>query len=183
MLSATLWSARAHAVSAVRLEYSKFNNDLEIITKNENQTAEIKHEARFLTNKHKELENALTIFWNDILLRINKTSETIQRINTDLFVVVELLTLLENFIQSLRIKFDVYEEEAKKLVKGDNYRDYNKRTKRISTKLSFFESTSDNVVLEEKDKFRVEVYIPIIDQLCTELIRRSKEYKIIFDRF
>lgn len=45
----------------------------------------------------KELEVAFsTIFWNDIVCRINDTSEIIQ--STDLALVVELLTSLEKYI-------------------------------------------------------------------------------------
>jgi len=83
----------------LREKYNEIENVLEIIINDEKQSMETSHKAMCWSNKMKELEIAfLTIFWNNILCRINSTSEIIQRQSTDLSLVVELLTSLEKFI-------------------------------------------------------------------------------------
>ena len=121
--------------------------------------------------------------WNDILSRINDVSKIIQTESIDLSTVVDLLNSLKEYIQSLRSKFDYYNEAAKELTKCGNYRDNNKRIRKVSTKLTFFYSSTENMIFQGKDKFKIEVFMPIIDKLLMELERRSTEYTTIFARF
>ena len=45
------------------------------------------------------------------------------------------------------------------------------------------DSSTENMIFQGKDKFKIEVFLPIIDKLLMELERRSTEYTTIFARF
>ena len=55
----------------------------------------------------------LTILWNDILERVNKTSKVLQSKDVDILVAMNLLTSLKTYLQEIRDKFSEYEEKAK----------------------------------------------------------------------
>ena len=55
---------------------------------------------------------SLTILWNDILERVNKTSKVLQSEDMNILVSMNLLETLKTYLQEIRDKFSEYELKA-----------------------------------------------------------------------
>lgn len=180
-LCGTRWSERADAAQAMKENYSKIQKALELLSVDMKQDADARHQALCLMNKMQEFEIAfLTVFWNDVLSRMNKISKLLQKEDADLALVVNLLTSLQAFIQTTRSKFEDYEKEAMILIGCSTpiYKESNKRVKKPNLK-----NSTDDVVLTARDKLKTEVFLVAVDKLSSELARRSAQYKALFERF
>jgi hypothetical protein len=70
-----------------------------------------------LANKIEKYEfSILSIVWNTILDKFNATNKNLQKETAELSRVVGLYEGLVAFVNSLRSEYDVFEEEAKKVV-------------------------------------------------------------------
>ncbi|KAJ8677000.1 hypothetical protein QAD02_012787 [Eretmocerus hayati] len=163
----TRWSSRTDSVLSVNQGYKGYQSALaELSSSND--------EAIGLSESLNELETGvLLVFWNDILVQVNKTSMKLQSYNADLNSSIILLKSLGEFIESLRGKFEFYESRGKELTGSDEYHFVNKRRKEPNVRLgSLGQNQAPHVNLTSSDKFRVELYIPIIDSLETSLRQR-----------
>ena len=62
-----------------------------------------------MSKKMENLETIfLTILWNDILERVNKTSKVLQSKDVDILVAMNLLESLKTYLQEIRDKFSDY---------------------------------------------------------------------------
>ncbi|KAL7293229.1 hypothetical protein TKK_0013369 [Trichogramma kaykai] len=118
MLSNTRWSARFDAISALYASYENIFTALDYIHEEKTLTKDTQSEARSLLKKMKKFESVfMIVVWYDILLRINDTSKSLQKENTDLHVVVSLLKSLELYLLNLREKFEDYWTKANNFIK------------------------------------------------------------------
>lgn len=102
-LSATRWSARDDACHSLSKHWNNIIYALYKISNNINEKPSIKSEAVGLLKKINCLETVfMTIFWTNILERVNKTSKKLQSVDIDLITVVELYQSLIHYIESLR---------------------------------------------------------------------------------
>ena len=183
-LSDTRWSARADAVNALAVGYDKICEALESIVTDERQTMESRNEARNLKKTMTKLETVLILlFWNDILTRFNEVSKNLQKIDISLSTVIRLFTSLKGYVNDLRDQFGKYETIAKSKVHEGDYFDNVTRPKERSSRLSFFEGKSKDIIHRGADKFRIETFIPIIDAIITELNKREQAYHDIDNKF
>uniref|UniRef100_A0A1B6H2Z2 Uncharacterized protein n=1 Tax=Cuerna arida TaxID=1464854 RepID=A0A1B6H2Z2_9HEMI len=61
----------------------------------------------------KKMETKLyTVFWNDILGQVSKTSETLQKPRLDINTAASSLSSLKSIIESKRDSYEEYEERA-----------------------------------------------------------------------
>jgi hypothetical protein len=71
-----------------------------------------------------ELETTfLTVFWNDILIRINSVSKVPQKQNMNLSVAVKLIKSLMMYVSEKRDCFEEYESREKEKSHIDDYQD------------------------------------------------------------
>ena len=183
-LSETRWSAHAQATKALCRNYANIQDSLKSIADNTNQNPAVRKEALTLHKKMDKLEIAfLCNMWNCILQRFMTTSEALQAVNLDLCNAVDMVRSLRGYVAGLHDNFDVFEAEAKKmsptvstLYKGDTQRT-------ITRKKQVDESTTAEVVLTSRDKFRVTVFKAIMDRLNTELKTRYESYETINNTF
>lgn len=186
-LSDTRWSARADAVFALNNGYKPIKTALETLITAENESEETKTRATGLKKNMERLETVfLTIFWNDVLMRLNKTNKMLQKTTLTLSVAVKMLKSLTLYISEKRNKFDWYEKRANEIAPNSVYKDINKRIKKRSTRLTYFDNTDTpdpDVILEGSEKFKIETFLPVIDTLLNNLTKRSKAYENIFEIF
>jgi hypothetical protein len=119
----------------------------------------------------KTLEMAvLCVVWDSVLERFNATSKTLQKVNIDLATCVSLYESLHSFISSIRTEeaYTSYEDKAKLLVEDSNYRAEHARARKTKV--------DSEVQLSPRERFRTSTYLPILDSLLTELIRRTEVY-------
>ena len=91
-LSDTRWSAHFDAVTALHGGFEKSQDALDALAVDADQEWNTRREAEGLSKKMEKLETIfLTIFWNDILERVNKTSNILQSKDVDILVAIDLL--------------------------------------------------------------------------------------------
>ncbi|EFN63408.1 Zinc finger MYM-type protein 1, partial [Camponotus floridanus] len=102
-LSDTRWSARADAVFALNNGYEPIKTALESLITAENESEETKTRATGFKKNMEKLETVfLTIFWNDVLIRLNKTNKMLQKTTLTLSVAVKMLKSLTLYISEKR---------------------------------------------------------------------------------
>lgn len=125
-----------------------------------------------------------THVWNDILTRINKVSKILQKPTLTLATTVTLLSSLTTFISKKRDSFDKYLTSAETAI-GFKFEDCEKkRTIKRSLKIEFFDNPlTPESVHSEKEKLKIDVFLPMIDAIYINLRDRSSKYDIVAKRF
>ena len=91
-LSNTRWSAHVDTTSALRKGYKNIQSALDTIATDKSTKGETRQEALGLAKRLGELETGtLTVFWDTMLQRFNKTSLALQAATLDLNKAVGLL--------------------------------------------------------------------------------------------
>ena len=181
-LSDTRWSAHADAIKALYFGYTQIQEALKDLAGNEQQRCETRHEAASLLNKLSHLETVfMTDFWHQILERIHKTNEALQKEKLELATAVKLLKALYGYFVELRDKFDYFEKAAKDRAINKEYKQSTKR--QIKRKKQFGEGNSENIVLDGSLKFRVDSFLPILDNLSVALKTRIEAYEQVYNLF
>ncbi|CAB3240979.1 unnamed protein product [Arctia plantaginis] len=98
-------------------------------------------------------------------------------------VATNLYASLIEYVNNARNNFDQYELAAKEKNPNADYKDKFDRNRIRSTRVTFFEGSSETVLLHGKEKFRIDTFIPIIDTLYGHLKNRLVAYQEIHDRF
>ena len=179
----TRWSARHNAVRALMLGYKEHMNLLEEISISDGIRAEVKAEARGLVSRFSELETAILLqLWNDVLDRVNNTSVALQKEGLPLNTAIHLLESLVSYIESLRDQYQRYETLGKELSGTTTYRKEMRRKRSIKRYFDEIEAP-DSVERSPGESFRIDHYIPIIDQLLTSLRARIEAYRSLCGRF
>ncbi|XP_072351187.1 zinc finger MYM-type protein 1-like [Scyliorhinus torazame] len=185
-LSVTRWSAHYEAVRAIKNGYMGILQTLKHIFEDSEEKPECKRDAKNLYHKLVKLEDAiLTVVWEDVLERFNKTSRKLQTSGFDVFEGYLLLSSLLSFVKELREnsadRIAHYESEAKGL-REDITSSYSDASKRIVTR-KFSDGTSGIASLRGVDKFRIEVLYQLYDCLIIQLRKRIDPYEQIAKRF
>ena len=181
-LSDTRWSARYDAVRAINKGYRENILALEELASDNAQPHESRIEAEGFLTKLKRLETAILLeLWDSILDRFQKTNLSLQKSGLSLNKAMHLLEALETFVRSLRYDFEIYEEKGRN---KSEVKEYRGTSQRIQVKRRFFvENDAEDTILTPRDKFKVEVYLVIIDQLTAQLEKRLKSYRDIENKF
>ena len=162
-LSDTRWSARAEATKALSEGYDNIRAALLHIVQDPEQRADTQQEANGLHISLSYLDTVfMAVFWNIILERFNRVSMALQSAEIELGTAVKLLQSLQDFVSELRGNFDAIEMRAKQKDPSAKYKDAEKRIRKPKTQ---FGDESNGLVLHQHDKFRIEVFLPILDKL------------------
>ena len=108
----------------------------------------------------------------------NKISLKLQSCDLDFNTSISLLKSLKSFVESMCDNFDNYEVLGKQKSNCEEYEQKQKRLRRQNVRLNPLDYAKDeNVQLTGAEKFRVECYIPVIDQIVASLIQRIAAYE------
>ena len=163
--------------------YNEVNEALSKLADDNEQTAETRLEASTHCKTMNKLETAILLaFWHDILNRFNEVSKTMQRSDVLLSTVVKLFKSLICYVDDIREQFTEYESKAKSRLPDSDYSDTNRRVRKRSTRISFFDGPAIDTAMDARSTFRVSTFLPIVDSLKTELERRGKAYTEIHER-
>ena len=125
-----------------------------------------------------------SVFWNRILDRFNTTSKQLQSEQMDLNTAVVLLQSLEFFVQSQRDQFDEFERMGAQMSGTSEYRQQNQRIRRRNVRMDPLDyAKTAEVQLSDKERFRAECFLPVIDKLLVALSTRISAYADICQRF
>ncbi|XP_050061579.1 uncharacterized protein LOC126551671 [Aphis gossypii] len=112
-VNTTRWSCRSDATKALILGYKQFKDTLIQIADDFEQTTKTRCDANCLNNKLCTLETGIyTVFWNNILERVDKTNKLLQDATFDLNTAISAIKSLKNFVQAKRDNFDQYEKQG-----------------------------------------------------------------------
>uniref|UniRef100_H2YLB0 HAT C-terminal dimerisation domain-containing protein n=1 Tax=Ciona savignyi TaxID=51511 RepID=H2YLB0_CIOSA len=170
------WSARYDAVRALNKGYHENMSALEELQSDENQPRDSRLVAEGFLKKLQQLEVAILVeVWDTVLERFQKTSKL--PVNS----AVHLLESLLEFVRSQRSEFEYYEDKgiAKSVVKV--YKETSKREK--TRKRQFDEGCSKETIFSPRERFRCEVYLPIMDALSSAVQHRLHSYMHIQNKF
>ena len=121
------------------------------------------------------LETALmSVFWNVILTRYNETSLKLQSSTCDFKLAIDLLESLHTFTDDTRNRFDEFEAKAKDTSGKSDYMSVVARARKRSR--HFDEVQETDVVLQDRNIFRIKTFLVIVNQLHTALRGRIDAY-------
>ena len=86
-------------------------------------------------------------------------------------------------MDGIREQFTEYESNARSRLPDSDYSDANRRVRKRSTQIRFFDGPALDNAMDVRSTFRVSTFLPIVDSLKTELERRGKAYTEIHERF
>lgn len=185
-LSDTRWSARADATEAVFQGYQQFHSALEEIAADDSQNRDTRNQANALAKHMDTIEvSFMCELWNDILQRFNQCSKLLQSATIELTTAIGLLKSLAQFISDCREKFDIYEQKASDRCGNSSYK-YESETRRIPKRKKHVSEGSASDAMESmtgKQKFKVNTFNVIIDQLNSALKKRIEAYSTMQQRF
>jgi hypothetical protein len=182
-LSDTRWSAHASALAALSEGYAEIQEVCSQMANSDTLQPVSRCEAQGLVKSLSSVETGiLTCLWQEILQRFNKTSICLQSPSMELQTGISLLISLQEFVLSLRDKFEKFENAGKELSRTNNYKS---DTKRKTKRKRMWESgdAESTVFQSASEQFRVNVFLVIIDQLSTALKKRVSAYTAASNRF
>lgn len=184
-VTTTRWSCRADATKALKLGYHQIKTALEQISDDVEEKACVRCEAEGLVARLNQLETGIyTVFWNDILQRVDATNRTLQSSKLDLNTAVASLTSLKDFVSSKRDYFSSYEKQGEELCGTSNYVQTVTRKRRRNVRLDPLDyGRSEETQLNPTLRYKAESYLPVIDQFIASLDVRLQAYKLLVGRF
>ncbi|GFR09928.1 dimer_Tnp_hAT domain-containing protein [Trichonephila clavata] len=129
-LSEARWSARADVLRAQVTSRNEIKNALEDLIEDNTQTPGTRvTDEGFRKTLQSFQTTLLTVIWDEILQRVDKTREILQREELDLLCATKVLQTLSLFLSKKRSKFDYYDARAIQLsnVPEPNYEKIKKR--------------------------------------------------------
>ena len=166
-LSDTRWSAHYDAVHSLQVGYTQVKSTLDIMCQDMSQKPETQLEAAGLKDIMSHHETGILVqLWSKILNRFNLTSNYLQGADMDLNTATELLRSLGDFVHSLRSQFTAFKKKGKDLG-TDSYKGELRRKRKRNQGWDY--GDSEYLELSPSDKFKVQCFLPIVDQLLVAL--------------
>ncbi|XP_004212877.3 zinc finger MYM-type protein 1-like [Hydra vulgaris] len=183
-LSDTRWSAHSAATKALSKGFKYVKTVLENIAEDPEEKVEARTTAAGIAKKMDQLEYGILLeLWTPILDRFHKTSLKLQSPQLDLNEAVQLLTSLKEYVNSLRAQFYFFEKKGKEITGSTSYKEENQRKRERSVQLTRHDGSADETVFSAQQKFRVMVFLPVLDHLNSALCKRSEAYSGVCDKF
>ena len=147
---------------------------------NPNEVPKVRSESNGLYERMCLLETGIySVFWNDILERVNATSRKLQDPKLDLNAAVAMVVSLKRFVEAKRETFTEYERHGATLSDTSDYVQTRQRPRNVR----FDYGPASDAELTPSQKFRVTSYIPVIDQFVVSLSHRLSAYEELCSRF
>ena len=122
MINSTRWSCRADASKTFVQGYTEINNALAKFADNPNEVPKVRSESNGLYERMCLLETGIySVFWNDILERVNATSRKLQEPKLDFNAAVTMVLSQKRFVEAKRETFTEYERHGATLYGTSDY--------------------------------------------------------------
>lgn len=184
-VTTTRWSCRADATKALKLGYHQIMSALEQISDDIEEKACIRCEAEGLVARLNQLETGIyTVFWNDILQRVDATNRFLQSTKLDLNTAVASLTCLKALVSEKRDSFEDYERQGEELCGSCEYVQTGTRQRRRNVRLDPLDyGRAEEAQLNPSLRYKAESFLPVIDQFVSSLDQRLQAYKLLAGKF
>ena len=162
---------------------------MEKLANDQEQKAECRQQANGSLEKMELLETGiLVLFWNSLLERFQATQASLQAKQLNLNIASALCASLAGSLQNFREQFNMFESEAQKVTQVQDYRPT--RTRRIPRNqrrdddVGSGRSVPDAIDNQlRKNRFRVEVFLAVLESLLSALEQRCKACTQLNTRF
>lgn len=182
-VTTTRWSCRADASKALEQGYSSFKEALMKIGNDKDEKDVTQCEAKGLYDQMCQLEMGIyAVFWHEVLDRVNATSHILQDPKADLHTAVAALTSLQKFIEDKRDLFSEYEAKGAEKSGTTTYRQTRNRPPSVRMNPLDY-GRGKEAQLSPAQKFRVENFLPVIDQFVVSMKQRLAAYTRICSLF
>jgi hypothetical protein len=162
--------------SIVSEGYKYFKEALLKLAEDKDQLPKVRCEANGLYECMCKLETGIyAVFWHDILNRVNGTSHMLQDPKLDLNTAVAAIKSLKKFVEQKRDCFDSYEKERSEKAGTTSYVQTRTRQHPLDN--------GKGANLSPSQKFRVENFLPVIDQFLSSLDKRLSAYEELSKTF
>jgi hypothetical protein len=121
--------------------------------------------------------------WNDILQRFNRCSKLLQSATIELTPAIGLLKSLNGFLDECRDKFDFYQQQACDRCGNSTYKSERRRVPKRKKRVGDGTATDATEGMTGQQKFKVNTFYVIIDQLRSALQKRIEAYSVVLQRF
>ena len=119
----TFWWRHFDAGHALYGGFEKIKHALDSVSADNEQEVNTRREAEGLSKKMENLETIfLTILWNDMLERMNKTSKVLQSKDVNILVATNLLGSMKTYLQETRDKFSEHDFQAWSVCPDTHYK-------------------------------------------------------------
>lgn len=181
-LSETRWEAHANATEAALKSFNEILAALYEIADDSSQKSDCRHEAECIADKIQTFEFVfMLVLWSDILNNFRATSKALQSEEIDLETCALMYSSLENLLDEMRDKFEVFENKARSILPETDYANVASRVRRRTRQPN--DGNAPEVVLNPRDYFRVNGFLVIIDTLKIEINGRAQVYLEVSKRF
>ncbi|XP_065667306.1 uncharacterized protein LOC136087768 [Hydra vulgaris] len=181
-LSDTRWDAHAVATETILKSHPQILKAFECIQEDQSQKGDTRREAENIAKKMQELEFAfMLVFWKEILQHFHRVSQALQKEHVNLKTCTDLYSSLADHLHKSRNEFERFEEAAKIMTPGVDYK--STLTRNRNRKTVFNDGDAPEVSLNARDKFLISAFYAIVDKLEAEMIRRGQVYNDVTVRF
>lgn len=181
-LSDTRWEAHAVATEAILKSHPQIIEALECLQEDQSQKGDTRREAENIAKKMQELEFAfMLVFWEEVLQHFHRVSQALQNEHVNLKTCADLYSSLADHLHESRNEFERFEEAAKEITPGVDYKSTLTRNRKRKTVV--IDGDAPEVSLNARDKFRISAFCTTVDKLETEMSRRGQVYNDLAVRF
>jgi len=176
--SDTRWSARAYASEAFYRVFTSFK----VLSRRSPWTLFriAAHEMKQMNWPNTWRPIALMCeLWNDILQCFNSSSKLLQSNTMELTPATGVLKSLDKFLEECRGKFDYYEQQAGDRCGSSTYKSEGQRVPKRKSYLSDGDARDAVEGMPSQQRFKVNAFYVIIDQLKSALEKRIEAYSLV----
>ncbi|KAJ1254500.1 hypothetical protein BS78_K048800 [Paspalum vaginatum] len=180
-VSATRWESRVESVKAIRFQCANIQEALLQVSDSDNDPLTSSEAKSLATNELGEFEFILAlVIWYDILYHVNLVSKDLQ--SKDMLIddaIEKVQGLLSFFNQYRETGFSNALEAAKEVALDIDIGTTFRKKRQIKRKRHFDENPDDTnaATQSEEESFRINYFIPIVDQAISSLTRRFEQYQ------
>ncbi|CAM1323009.1 Uncharacterised protein r2_g3147 [Pycnogonum litorale] len=114
---------------------------------------------------------------------VGSSSKLLQSSTIELTPAIGLLKSLDKFLDECRENFDCYEQQARDRCGSSIYKSESRRAPKLKKHVSDGAATDDVEGMSGQQKFKINTFYVIIDQLKSALQKRIDAYSMVLQRF
>ncbi|PNT75055.1 hypothetical protein BRADI_1g27024v3 [Brachypodium distachyon] len=181
-LSSTRWESRVDSVKAIRFQIQEIREALLEVAENDKDPKTSSEAMSLANNELGDFEFLVAVvIWYKILSAINLVSKQLQAKDMLIDIAIEEVQRLISFFSKYReIGFSYALEAAKEIALENNIVPEFRTKRKIKRKRQFDESPDDASIASQQsahESFRVNYFIPVVDQAIDSLTRRFEQYQ------